>query len=146
MSVLQAQQELIDQLEIELHGYSSRMNLLALNKAQGTQRLTRFIHDWAHSRNLLCEKEVCLGATRTLVKSGYIYWGYLDFVIDEWLAIEIDSSNKRWSLEKLEHAAHVGFVPVWIRWYSAQRFCVPPTVRLIMLPNRPHKRNLVRVV
>jgi hypothetical protein len=139
--VLQTREKLIDQFEIELHNYSSRINLLALTKTQGTEQLARFIRNWARSQHLRCDREVHLGATRSLAKSGYFYKGYLDFVIGESLAIEIDSTNKRWSLMKLEHAAQFGFAPVWIRWYSAQSFSVPTTVRLIMLPNRPHKRN-----
>jgi hypothetical protein len=113
---------------MDLHGYSRLVDLLALSKANGTHQLAGFIRSWAHSRNLVCEQEVHVGACRQLKKSGYLYRGYLDFVIDRRLAIEIDSTNKRWSLIKLEHAAQVGLAPVWIRWCSAQKLCVPVCV------------------
>ncbi len=129
-------EQVIDQLEIELRDYSSRINLLALSREQGTYQLTRFIRTWANAIDLSCEREVHLGATRLLRKSGYPYKGYLDFVIGRWLAIEIDSANKHWSLKKLEDAAQRGFVPVWIRWCAPQKLSVPPTVRLILLPTR----------
>lgn len=137
--------ELIDHLEIELQDYSSHIKLIEMGRAQGTERLTRFICNWARSYDLHCQREVHLGATRLLPKSGYFYKGYLDFVLSGWLAIEIDSSNKHWSLNKLEHAAQIGLAAVWIRWYSAQKFCIPQGVRLIMLQYRPYKHNPVLI-
>jgi hypothetical protein len=60
------------------------------------------------------------GATRKL-KAGHEYRGFIDlfavFPDQSSLAIEIDRSNKAWSLEKLEHVATQRNCRVlWIRW------------------------------
>ncbi len=136
MSAQKARQELVDQLEMELRGLASRIHLLTLSRTEGTQELTAFLCHWAKVRHLNCAREVFLGATRPMRNSGFLYRGYLDFVIDDWLAIEIDSANKRWSLSKLDDALRRGLTPVWIRWCSPQKLCVPPAVRLILLPTR----------
>lgn len=132
MSGSYAREGLINQLEAELRSYASLIHLSTLGRAQGTQGLIQFLRSWARSRSLFCELEVNLGATRVL-RSGYLYRGYLDIVIDRWLAIEVDSGNKRWSLTKLEDAQRRGYVPVWIRWRSPQKLHVPSSVRLILL-------------
>jgi hypothetical protein len=56
-------------------------------------------------------REVYLGLNRP--KSNYR--GYLDFVIEAEVnkyTIEIDSSNKKWSLQKLIHSNEKGFIPI----------------------------------
>lgn len=136
MDVLQCRQELVDRLEFDLHRYASQIHLLDLSRPQGTKELNNFLCRWALMHKLNYAREVCLGAARRTRKSGFPYRGYVDFLVDGWLAIEIDSANKRWSLAKLEQASQRGFIAVWIRWKAPQKVKVPATVRLILLPTR----------
>ena len=136
MSVLQARQELVDLLEMELRSYAAGISLVALGRTHGTLELTKLVCNWAHAHHLRCEQEVDLGLARFSRRTGHSYRGLLDFVIGQWLAIEIDSSNKHWSLTKLLHAGQLGYVPVWVRWFTPHRLYVPTAVHLIVLPDR----------
>ena len=142
--MLEANQELVDQFELDLRSHATAISLDVLCRTDGTFELTRFIYKWSLSHGFHCEREVYLGSDRISRKTGRAYRGFLDFVIGHWLAVEIDSSNKRWSLAKLEDAAQRGYVPVWIRWSTPQKLHVPSYIHLILLPSRTRLKTKTR--
>ncbi len=65
--------------------------------------------------------------------------GYFDLIVRRGssgpdLAIEIDSTDKQWSLGKLRHAAAKGMVAIWVRWGDEARAGVHDEVDVIQLP------------
>lgn len=103
---------------------------------RGTEVLTSSIESFARSRGLMCEREVFLGLKRKT--DGYK--GLIDIIIKgpegTPYAVEIDSSNKKWSLEKLLHAYRKGYVPIWVRWCAKINIQIPTVVNLIDLTNK----------
>jgi hypothetical protein len=106
------------------------------NRNRGTDVLTSSIENFARGRGLACEREVFLGLKRKT--SGYK--GLIDMIIKSpdgiGYAIEIDSSNKKWSLEKLLHAYKKGYVPIWVRWCTKINIKIPSVINLIDLTNK----------
>jgi hypothetical protein len=106
------------------------------NRNKGTEFITSSIESFARGRGLACEREVFLGLNRKT--SGYK--GLIDMVIKSTegigYAIEIDSSNKKWSLEKLLHAHSTGYVPIWVRWCAKINIQIPTVVNLIDLTDK----------
>jgi hypothetical protein len=106
------------------------------NGNRGTDVLTSSIESFAQGRGLECEREVFLGLRRKT--DGYK--GLIDIIIKGpegmLYAIEIDSSNKRWSLEKLLHAYRKGYVPIWVRWCAKIDIQIPAAINLIDLTNK----------
>jgi hypothetical protein len=86
-----------------------------LTTAAMTARITRATVEWAAAHGWATRKEARVGvgeATRL---------GYVDVIVLRQpaapdLAIEIDSTDKPWSVDKLRHAAAAGMHPIWIRW------------------------------
>jgi hypothetical protein len=103
------------------------------NRNRGTEFITSSIESFAHSQELTYEREVFLGLNRKT--SGRK--GLIDMVIKSpegiGYAIEIDSSNKKWSLEKLLHAHSIGYVPIWVRWCTKIDIEIPTVINLIDL-------------
>jgi hypothetical protein len=103
------------------------------NRNKGTNLITSSIESFAQGRGWSCEREAFLGLSRKT--SGLK--GLVDIVIKSpegiGYAIEIDSSNKKWSLEKLLHAHSIGYVPIWIRWCTKISIPIPTVVNLIDL-------------
>lgn len=106
------------------------------NRNKGTEFITASIESFARGRGLACEREVFLGLNRKT--SGRR--GLVDIVIKSperiGYAIEIDSGNKKWSLEKLLHAHSIGYVPIWVRWCAKINIEIPPIVNLIDLTGK----------
>jgi hypothetical protein len=110
------------------------------SRGKGTELITSTIENFAREKKLECEKEVFLGLTRKT--NGYK--GLVDIIIrtpnGKQYAIEIDSSNKKWSLEKLLDAYKKGYVPIWVRWHSKIKINIPTVINLIDLTNK--QKNL----
>ncbi len=64
--------------------------------------------------------------------------GYVDFAVIRAdvvvLVIEIDRSDKRFSLTKLEHFRERGAAVIWVRWGKPTRLQVPDGVELVEIP------------
>ncbi len=105
------------------------------NRNKGTELLASSIENFACEQMCECEKEVFLGLRRKT--DGYK--GLIDIIIkspnEKQYAIEIDSSNKKWSLEKLLHAQKTGYVPIWVRWCAKINIQIPTVINLIDLTN-----------
>ncbi|MET8759868.1 hypothetical protein [Lentzea sp. NPDC004782] len=90
--------------------------------AAGTAELTELIVRWACAsrragHRWICHREVFVPVIR---ESGSLS-GIVDLVIERPglpdLVVEIDSTNKGWSAEKLQFAHRAGGVPIWVRWH-----------------------------
>jgi hypothetical protein len=80
-----------------------------------TARITRAVVAWAAARGWVVRTEARVGVGEEARR------GFVDVIVLRQptapdLAIEIDSADKPWSVDKLRHAAAAGMVPVWIRW------------------------------
>jgi len=106
------------------------------SKNKGTEFITSSIENFAQAQGFECEKEVFLGLRRKT--DGYK--GLIDVIIknlnEKQYAIEIDSSNKKWSLEKLLDAYKKGYVPIWVRWYAKINVQIPAVINLIDLTDK----------
>jgi hypothetical protein len=100
---------------------------------KGTELITSSIENFACEQRCECEKEVFLGLRRKT--DGHK--GLVDVIIKRpdriRYAIEIDSSNKKWSLEKLLYAHSIGYVPIWVRWNAKINIQIPAVINLIDL-------------
>jgi len=119
----------------ELKEYLGHFDLTGFkrgNRIEGTRFLTARVIDFAQMHRFSYQTEISLGLKRPTSDRC----GYLDFVLEkdnERFAIEVDSSNKKWSLQKLLHAHSLGYRPIWIRWCVPIRIGVPEDVYLIDL-------------
>ncbi len=106
------------------------------NRNGGTENITSSIENFVREQRLECEKEVFLGLRRKA--DGHK--GLVDMIIKssdgKQYAIEIDSSNKKWSLKKLLHAYNKGYVPIWVRWCSEININIPAVINLIDLTGK----------
>lgn len=107
----------IDELATVLFGLEAR----AESTAAMTARITRTITQWAHGRGWTARTEARVGVAEAGSEAVGPRLGYVDVVVRRNgegpdLAIEIDSADKPWSVEKLRHAAVAGMQPVWVRW------------------------------
>jgi hypothetical protein len=113
-----------------------------------TSQTTRFITDavvnWAIANGWTPRVEARVEALTTL---GSPKLGYLDVLVRRAglpdLAIEIDSGDKPWSVDKLRHAAAAGMHAIWVRWGDEQWAGIYDEVDVIQLwlTRRPlHKR------
>ena len=90
-----------------------------LRTAAVTSRITRAVAEWATARSWAVRTEALVLPGTDAVSDPRA--GYLDVVVRRGggqpdLAIEIDSTQKTWSLDKLRHAASAGMHAIWIRW------------------------------
>jgi len=104
----------VDDLAVHLFG----VDFGAKTTREVTSEITRRIVDWALARGWTARTEarVEVAATQAAARLGYV-----DVLITGEggavrLAIEIDSADKPWSLDKLRHAAAAGMRPIWVRW------------------------------
>lgn len=127
---------MINLLEQNLKKIDLRLYGKDLPRDKGTKILTSSIENFAREQKFECEKEVFLGLTRET--NGYK--GLIDIIIKSpngnQYAIEIDSSNKKWSLEKLLDAYKKGYAPIWVRWCSKIKINIPTVINLIDLTNK----------
>ena len=83
-----------------------------------TAHITREIVRWAVSNGWTPRTEARVHAIDDTLDPRL---GFLDVIVRRGagspdLAIEIDSTDKRWSVAKLRHAAAAGMHAVWVRW------------------------------
>lgn len=87
-----------------------------------TALLTREIVTWALSKGWSVKTEARVEPSR--VPRRRTEYGYIDVVVRPGeglpdLAIEIDQTDKPWSIAKLQYAMALGMEAVWIRWSGA---------------------------
>jgi hypothetical protein len=115
----------LKKIDLSLYGRGDRN--------RGTEFITSSIESFARGQGFEYEREAFLGLKRKT--DGYK--GLIDIIIkgpEEMLyAIEIDSSNKKWSLEKLLYSHSVGYVPIWVRWHTKINIEIPTIINLIDL-------------
>ena len=107
-----------------------------------TARITRAVMEWAAARGWAVRTEARVGVgeeTRL---------GFVDVIVKRGhhqadLAIEIDSTHKPWSVDKLRHAVAAGMEGVWIRWGDDEWAGAFDDVDVIQLPvtRRPASRR-----
>jgi hypothetical protein len=117
-----------------------------LATGQMTARITTAIVEWAVGRGWSVRTEA-----RVRAMSGARLdpaRGYMDVVVrrgggDPDLAIEIDSADKPWSVDKLRHAAAGGMHAIWIRWGDDAWAGIYDDIDVIQLPilRRPQARH-----
>jgi len=116
--------------KIDLSSYSRG------SRNKGTELITSSIENFACEQRYKCEKEVFLGLRRKT--DGHK--GLVDIIIkspnEKQYAIEIDSGNKKWSIDKLLHAYKIGYVPTWVRWNAKININMPAGINLIDLTNK----------
>ncbi|WP_306360855.1 hypothetical protein [Nocardia sp. CC227C] len=134
----------------ELNGYlvQQKRHLRWLrNRSMITDELTKLVVAWARDHQgwrAKTEQEI-------LFKKGVHHpgewWGYVDVGIERPkplppLMIEIDSANKRWSLDKLVGATDQGWDAIWLRWGAPQnpQLLIPEPVQLVYLDVKPWKK------
>ena len=83
-----------------------------------TAHITRQIVAWAVSRGWSPRTEARVHAASA---AGDERLGFVDVIVRRGsglpdLAIEIDSADKPWSVDKLRHAAAAGMHAIWVRW------------------------------
>ena len=111
-----------------------------------TAQITRAIAQWAvaHGWNPCAEARVNLPTN----DRGESRIGYIDVVVRRGgkpdLAIEVDSGDKPWSLDKLRHAVAAGMHAIWVRWGDDAWAGYYHDIDVIQLPAR--RRSAARHV
>jgi len=108
--------------------------LYGLKRAEGTLKISSEIKNICQKMKYRCIPEYPAGK----INSRY---SYIDFVCTQRsgigksfnIAIEIDSSNKQLSIEKLLEMNNRGFQCVWIRWNCQLAVHPPEEISLIDL-------------
>jgi hypothetical protein len=118
-----------------------RLETSELTTAVVTARITRAVVEWAAARGWATRTEARVGVGESA------RLGWIDVVVLRGprlpdLAIEIDSTQKPWSVDKLRHAVAAGMDAVWIRWGDAEWAGAFDDVDVIQLPltSRPAVR------
>src|SRR5687767_7054973 len=96
----------------ELAGVLFSLDEVALTTRAMTARITCAVVEWALANGW---------APRTEARVDAGQLGYVDVIVRRGvgvndLAIEIDSTDKPWSVAKLRHAVAAGMDAIWIRW------------------------------
>lgn len=95
--------------------------------------LTEHTAQWARRRRRSIVFEAPARASKQI--GGRRYRGRLDLLCTGWfvrsIAIEIDRSNKTWSLDKLVAEADAGRITLWVRWAGESVIEVPAAVGLV---------------
>jgi len=104
----------VDELAAALFG----LKVEGRSTAEVTAHITRQIMNWAVARGWSPRTEARVHAPSS---AGDARLGFVDVVVRRGsgapdLAIEIDSADKPWSVEKLRHAAAAGMHAIWVRW------------------------------
>ena len=113
----------------------------ALSTAAVTARITSIVTDWALAKGWTVRREA-----RVSVDDRP---GFVDVVVGRGasgphLAIEIDSTDKAWSVEKLRHAAAAGMHAIWIRWGDEEWAGTHADIDVIQLPARRQSASRTR--
>ena len=88
-----------------------------LSTAAVTREITRAIVRWARDSGCMVRTE----ARVEVGGSGERQLGFVDVLVCRGglqpdVAIEIDSTDKPWSVVKLQHAVRAGMHAIWVRW------------------------------
>jgi hypothetical protein len=116
----------------------------ALTTGVMTRRITDTVVTWALANGWTPRVEARVEAVSA---PGAAKLGYLDVIVrrngEPDLAIEIDSADKQWSVDKLRHAAQAGMHAIWIRWGDDQWAGIYDDVDVIQLwlNRRPARRR-----
>jgi hypothetical protein len=134
-----------DEIADELADVVYRLDAIALPTAQKTRHITQEIARWAVERGWRVRRE----AGMRLCTGGLERRGFYDLVIDAGgasapIAVEIDTTDKAWSLEKLRHAAASGMCAIWIRWGDEGWAEVDDEVYVIQLPPSRRPQDVSR--
>ena len=111
----------------------------SLTTREVTAQVAREITRWALARGWSVRAEA---RVRPPESSGHLErLGYIDLIIrrsppDPDLAIEIDSTDKPWSLAKLRYVVAAGMDAIWVRWGDAAWAGVYDDIDVIQLPAR----------
>jgi hypothetical protein len=126
-----------DDLAVALY----RLDPGSLTTRAVTARITRAVLEWAASRGWATRSEARVGVG----DEGRL--GFVDVIVLRQpkapdLAIEIDSTDKPFSVDKLRHVAAAGMHPIWIRWGDDEWAGTFDDVDVIQLtlPRRPAAR------
>ncbi len=89
-----------------------------LSTAAVTAAITRTIVRWARDQGWFTRTEARVEVPATAVAQQL---GFVDVLVLRGasladVAIEIDSTDKPWSVVKLQHAAAAGMHAIWVRW------------------------------
>ncbi|MEP7361543.1 MAG: hypothetical protein ABI744_08190 [Chloroflexota bacterium] len=117
----------------DLAGALFRLETGTLTTAVVTARITRAVVEWAAERGWAARTEARVGVGQE-TRLGYVDVVVLRTPALPALAIEIDSTNKPWSVDKLRHAAAAGMQPIWIRWGDTEWAGAFDDVDVIQLP------------
>ena len=113
----------------------------ARSTAAMTRRITRAIVDWALARGWYPRTEARVDvAIAGMVQAPL---GFVDVIVRRSgdqpdLAIEIDSTDKPWSVAKLRHAAAAGMLAIWVRWGDDEWAGIYDDVDVIQLRHSRH--------
>ena len=110
-----------------------RLEASPLTTAAMTARITRAVVDWAVTHGWATRKEARVGVGED-TRLGYVDVIVLRQPAAPDLAIEIDSTDKPWSVVKLRHAAAAGMHPIWIRWGDDEWARAFEDIDVIQLP------------
>ncbi|HUR15644.1 MAG TPA: hypothetical protein VMZ33_00030 [Candidatus Limnocylindrales bacterium] len=102
-----------------------------------TSQITAEIVRWAVTRGWSARTEARVHAPDA--DHGDQRLGFLDVIVRRGnllpdLAIEIDSTDKPWSVTKLRHAAQAGMVAIWVRWGDDDWAGIFDEIDVIQLP------------
>jgi hypothetical protein len=94
------------------------MDTSRLTTAATTRAITRAIVRWAHAQGWTVKTEARVDVP---AKPSAAQLGFVDVLVSRGqaqpdVAIEIDSTDKPWSVVKLQHAAAAGMHAIWVRW------------------------------
>ena len=121
----------------DLASYLFALDSRSLTTGATTTHITRAILAWAVERGWLARTEARVVAPNDV--DGAVAIGFVDVVIRRGgsladVVIEIDSTDKQWSLAKLRHAARAGMHAIWIRWGEETWAGAYDDVDVIQLP------------
>jgi hypothetical protein len=91
-----------------------------LSTAAVTAAITRAIVGWAHGQGWHARTEARVEVP-TAHGNASRQLGFVDVLVSrgpphQHVAIEIDSTDKPWSVAKLQHVAAAGMHAIWVRW------------------------------
>jgi hypothetical protein len=104
-----------------------------------TAKITRQIVEWAVQCGWSVRTEARVRAMSEARSDPAL--GYLDVIVrrrdgEPDLAIEIDSADKPWSVDKLRHAVAGGMQAIWVRWGDDAWAGIYDDIDVIQLPIR----------
>jgi len=121
------------------------LEISTLTTGAVTARITHAVIEWAAARGWSARGEARVGVPASEGERTQL--GFVDVIVHRGssqpdLAIEIDSTDKAWSVAKLRHAVAAGMHAVWVRWGDDEWAGTFDDVDVIQLPvaRRPASR------